>query len=520
VRRGYYADSVALMRVSRAVSSLAGVGSASLMIGTPANKALLRESGLLGGEGARARADDLVIAVRARHAAAAKAALAEAERLLEARGEPGPGGVPRAHGLAAALEALPGANLALVSVPGEFAAAEARRALEAGLHVMMFSDNVPLAEEVALKRLARAKGLLLMGPDCGTCIVGGAPLGFANAVPRGDVGIVSASGTGLQEVSSLLARAGRGISHAIGVGGRDLADGVGGAMALAALEALDADPGTRHVVVISKPPSPAVARRLLARIGRSRKRFTVCLLGTRAAEMPPNARFAPTLLAAAEHAAGRPLATRAEAAPVAPRAGWIRGLYCGGTLCAEAQLVLREAGLGVRSNVPVPGARAHEGEAAAHVLLDLGDDAYTRGRPHPMIEPGLRDEMLGAALADPGVAVVLVDVVLGYGAHPDPAGLVAAALARARRRRARVIASVTGTEEDPQRYSLQAARLRAAGALVAGSNAEAAALAAACVISTSATRRAGSAGSRAPGRARRSAAGPPGRSGAARRGRR
>lgn len=520
VRRGYYADSVALMRVARGVAALAGVDAASLMIGTPSNKALLRESGLLAKAGEGAKPDDLVIAVRAKTAAAAAAAIDEAGRMLEARPSRATDGFPRARGFAAAVAALPEANLALISVPGAFAAAEARRALESGLHVMMFSDNVPVADEVALKRLALARGLLMMGPDCGTSIIGGAPLAFANAVPRGDIGIISASGTGLQEVSSLLARAGRGVSQAIGVGGRDLKDEVGGLMSLAALEALDADPATRHIVIISKPPSAKVAAKLLARVGRSRKPVTVCLLGARGATLPRNAGFAPTLLAAAERAAG----TRIRAprsAPVVARKGWIRGLFCGGTLCAEAQLVLQEAGLEVVSNAPVPGARQAKATAAGHVLLDLGDDEYTQGRPHPMIDPELRNRMLAEALADPRVAVVLLDVVIGYGAHADPAGLVAAETKRTRRAGALVIASVTGTEDDPQAYSRQVARLREAGVMVAGSNAEAAAAAARAFASggpPSATRSAPRAGSRGRSGTTRSAAGRRGLRGASRRG--
>ncbi len=513
MRRGHYADSVALMRVSRALSALAGVASASLLIGTPSNKALLRESGLLAAEGEEARPDDLLIAIRASSAAAAAAAMTEAERMLEQRPGGTGGRLPRSRAFASALASLPQPNLALISVPGAFAAAEARRALEAGLHVMMFSDNVALADEVALKQLAIGKGLLMMGPDCGTAIVGGEPLAFANAVPRGGIGLVSASGTGLQEVSSLIARAGGGVSQAIGVGGRDLSDEVGGLMSLAALDALDADAATRHIVVISKPPSARVAKKLLARVGRSRKPFTICLLGARGARLPRNAAFAPTLLAAAEHATGKRIASKEKSAAAA-RKGWVRGLFCGGTLCAEAQLVLLEAGFAVGSNAPVPDARRSAGRAAGHLLLDLGADEYTQGRPHPMIDPEARNALLAEALADPRVAVVLLDVVIGYGAHGDPAGLVAGVMERAKHRRALVIASVTGTEADPQGYARQAARLRQAGVLVCGSNAEAASLAASAIRSS---RRAGS---RARSGTRRSAGARRDRSAASRRGKR
>ncbi len=469
VRRGFYADSVALMRISRRVAGLAGVEEASLMIGTPSNRDLLAGSGLLAPQGEQAHADDLVIAVRANDAAAAAAALDEAEKMLSG-GQPAvaQGGTAAARSLASALTMLPEANLALVSVPGEFAAMEARRALDRGLHVMIFSDNVSLEDEVALKTLAVQKGLLLMGPDCGTALIGGAPIAFANAVPKGDVGLISASGTGLQEVSCLLARAGRGVSHGIGVGGRDLSEEVGGLMTLAAFDALEADPATRHIVIISKPPGKSVTERIRARVARSAKPVTLCLLG--AGGM--------TLRGAAEEVLGRGL-DAAKIAPPAARQGWLRGLYCGGTLCNEAQIVLMGQGIRVRSNVPVPGAEDAAGVGdAAHTLIDLGDDDFTRGRPHPMIDPELRNELFAKVLADPAVAVVLLDVVIGYGAHADPAGLLAGAMAAAPATRPAVIASVTGTEGDPQGYSRQAAKLVAAGVLVASSNAEAAAMAA------------------------------------------
>jgi FdrA protein len=478
VRRGFYADSVALMRISRAVSALPGVEEASLMIGTPTNRALLEGSGLLDGEGAKAQADDLVVAIRASDAGAAAAALESAEKLLSGGGTAhAASGLTAVRTVSGALAALEGANLALISVPGEFAAAEARGALERGLHVMMFSDNVAVEDEVALKRLAIDKGLLLMGPDCGTALIGGAPIAFANVVPRGDVGLISASGTGLQEVSCLLAQNGRGVSHGIGVGGRDLKEAVGGLMTLSAFEALEADPATRHIVIISKPPARAVTERILARAARAGKPVTLCLLGAAPLTLPASVTQATTLSAAVEVVLGHPLA--GAVTPGAPRKGWLRGLFCGGTLCSEAQLVLQAAGLGVQSNVPVPGAdRADGPQAPAHTLIDLGDDDYTRGRPHPMIEPQLRNELFKTVLADPGVAVVLMDVVIGYGAHADPAGLIADTLAGLPAGHAPVVASVTGTDADPQGRARQVARLRAAGVLVAGSNAQAAALAA------------------------------------------
>jgi FdrA protein len=481
VRRSTYLDSIVLMRLSRQVAALPGVVEAGLFIGTPANKEILRSAGILGPEGERADAGDLILALKAVDPAAATDALAQARHLID---QPAIAGAPAAPGtlrtLRGALQAMPDANLALISVPGHFAAAEARKALAAGLHVLIFSDNVPLAEEAALKREARDRGLLVMGPDCGTAIIAGVPLAFANAVPRGDIGIIGASGTGIQEVSCLVARAGRGVSHAIGTGGRDLKPEIGAITTLMAIDALDADAATRHIVLISKPPAEAIVRQVLDRVGRSRKPFTICFLGAEAVAAPANTRIVTSLRDAAAAALGRPLPVRAPRPETQQTRGRVRGLFAGGTFCAEAQLVFLNAGLAVASNVPVPGAvamaDAADGVLGGHVMIDLGDDTYTRGRPHPMIDPAVRDAPLRAALADPDVAVVLLDLVLGYGAHPDPAGHLAGVLA-ARKSDALVIASVTGTDADRQSRAGQVRTLVAAGVTVAESNADAAAAA-------------------------------------------
>ena len=565
VRRGFYLDSVALMRLSASLEARAGVESASLMIGTPSNLALLDEAGLLAGEGRAAGPNDLVLAVRAAGEEALAAALAAAEASLDgaAAGPEARGGrtAGRFPGLDAACRALPGANLAIVSVPGPFAAREARRALARGLHVLVFSDNVPVEEEIALKHEGRARGRLVMGPDCGTAIIAGAPLAFANRVRRGAVGVVSASGTGLQELSVLVHRAGGGVSHGIGVGGRDLGDEVGGLGAFMALDALEADPATRHVVILSKPPGPRTEAALLARIAEYAKPVTLCLVGRGRAALPPNAALAPTLrdaarlaldacaaagaaraperpadlapdqgsaggaddrmdgnpgegprgnasggrthddpAVAAASASDAPTAARVAALqpPPSSRPGRIVGLFSGGTLCAEGQALLLRAGLGVASNTPVPGAarltapagrlapapaasasaspdgsRASPTAAPGHVFLDLGADEYTAGRPHPMIEPAMRTGVLAAALADPTAGVVVLDVVLGLGSHPDPTAPIAAAVRAAPADRPAVVASVCGTERDPQGYAAQRRVLESAGVLVADSNADA-----------------------------------------------
>ena len=484
VRKGFYLDSVALMRMSRDIAGRDGVVEAAMMMGSPSNLEIMADAGVLADNGKQAGGGDLVIAVRATSQKAADAALTAAAEQLDAptqASEAGEGWRPRT--LRAALKAAPDTNLALISVPGDFAAAEARKAIRRSLNVMIFSDNVALADEVALKQEARDLGRLVMGPDCGTAIINGTPLAFANVVPRGKTGIVGASGTGTQEVSCLIAQYGGGISHAIGVGGRDLTADVGGISTLMAIKALNADPMTEQIVVISKPPPAEVAKTVLDEIAACDKPAIVCFIGADDLQMPDNARQAKTLKDAACLAMGLPIDETSLAPTEGKFAGKaIKGLFSGGTLCAEAQVLLRAAGHAVCSNAPIPGVPSVDGANTGHAMLDLGDVQYTQGRPHPMIDPSVRDDAFGAALDDGDIGVLLVDVVIGYGAHADPAGHLADALGgETRDRQPVVIASVTGTEADPQVRSQQIAKLEAAGVLVAPTNADATAWALAAV---------------------------------------
>jgi FdrA protein len=490
VRRSVYHDSVTLMRLTHELEAVAGVRRAAVMMGTPPNRALLAQAGLLDAEGEGAGPADLVVAVVADHAAAAEAARAAAEAGLAPPRTSSTPGVARPRTLAGGLRTRPDATLALISVPGAYAGVEARRALDAGLHVMLFSDNVPLATEIELKRLASERGLFLMGPDCGTAIVAGVPLGFANAVPRGRIGVVAASGTGAQEVTCRLAAEGEGVSHALGVGGRDLSDAVGGVMTLAALAALAGDAATEVVVVVSKPPGATVARRIADALAGLGKPSVVSFAIPPGASVHTASTLEDAALAAVALARGevpramdfsKPAAeiealAATHAAALGPGQRFVRGVYSGGTLAWEA-LALLNAQLGDVA----PGVR---GEGAGHRVVDLGDDVFTVGRPHPMIDGALRREWIEREGADGATAVLLLDLVLGYGAHPDPAGDLAPALDAARRatraagRGLALVASVTGTERDPQVRSVQAAALRRAGVVVMDSNAQAARLAA------------------------------------------
>jgi FdrA protein len=498
VFRNLYRDSVSLMQLSAKLGALTGVRQASAIMATPGNLDLLREAGLAKGEVA-AGPNDLLVALEGEDEDALDAALAASEAELTrppARAQDGPRRTPP-RSLEMALQETATANLALISTPGDYAAAEAMKALRLGLNVMLFSDNVPLDDEIALKRYARAHDLLVMGPDCGTAIIGGVPLGFANVVRRGAIGAIAASGTGLQQVTCLIDRWGQGISQAIGTGGHDLRAEVGGITMLQGLDALAADAATRVIVLISKPPHPTVAEQVLDAASRAGKPIVVNFLGAdpdtvRRDNVHPvrtledAARLAVVLAGGAEAKAG---AARPEGTPeagLAPGQRYVRGLYSGGTFCYEALLLLTEAFGPIASNTPLERELmlADVWRSERHTVIDLGDDAFTRGRPHPMIDQTLRRERILQEAADPGVAVILFDVVLGYGAHPDPASELAVtlekarALARAAGRDLALVGSVCGTAGDPQDLPRQEATLRAAGVLLADSNAAAVRLAA------------------------------------------
>ncbi len=487
-----YRDSVELMQIAAAIEGREGIERAGLVMATPANRDVLSAAGLLTDAVDGAGPNDLVVAVAAADDDTATAALDDASARLSGTGGGGEGAGEAAETTAAtiaeAVGELEGANLVLIATPGAYATAEARKALKRGLHVFLFSDNVPVADEIALKALARERGLLLMGPDCGTAILDGVPLGFANHVRRGTIGLAAASGTGLQQVTSLIDRFGGGVSQAIGVGGRDLDERVGGVMMIDAIDRLAADPGTDVIVLISKPPAASVAQKVLAAAAKAGKPVVVNLLGgDPEAVAEAGATFAGTFEAAARAATalalGRPIAASDdadddEAADLdldgfAATQVRVRGLFSGGSLAGEAKLVLK-AELGSEA-------------AKAHEIIDLGDDEYTVGRPHPMIDPRLRNETIEETAADPTVAVILLDVVLGTGAHADPAGVLvpaienAQATARAAGRRVAVVASVCGTEGDPQGLGSQEAKLAAAGVILASSNARAARIAASIV---------------------------------------
>lgn len=487
------------MTVSAKVSAVPGIDAASVVMASATNVENLARAGL--GDFA-VRPNDLVVAVSGTDEACAEA-LQKADELLSAKA----GGDDERTGARQPITSIqlavakdPAHNFALISVPGDYAASEAMKALRLGLDVMIFSDNVPVESELALKRFAQERNLLVMGPDCGTAILNGVPLGFANMIRRGPIGVVGASGTGTQEVTVRIHQLGSGVSQALGTGGRDLAAAIGGISMLQGLKALDEDPDTKVIVLVSKPPAPDVAAAVLGAAEACSKPIVAIFLGADAGSITRNGVHGADYLAQAADMAvalakgqtpqRKAIALSSEARrkikevsqAMAPGQRYVRGIFSGGTFCYEAQLIHAAAGITVFSNAPTAGNRKLENvdKSVEHTIIDMGDDEFTQGRPHPMIDPSLRDTRVREEIADPSTAVVLFDVVLGYGASAEPTARLTGCIGRAKAkaqaegRRVAFIGYVCGTDQDPQNRAAIVDELQSAGVFVASSNAEAA----------------------------------------------
>ncbi len=483
IRSGAYFDSVVLMQLQRSLAELPGVDDAGVVMGTKANLDLLEQTGLLVEEIKGVKADDLVLVVKAKDAKTAQDALAQVDELVAARrSREGAGEDFLPKSLESADKNLPGTKWVLISVPGRYAAGVSREALRLGKHVFLYSDNVTVDEEIELKTIGAEKGLLVMGPDCGTAIINGIGLGFANQVRKGSIGMVAASGTGLQQVSVRIHHLGGGLTHALGTGGRDLSSKVGGLTARMALDLLDRDPETKVIVLVSKPPDKDAADEILEYARGLSKPVVVNFIGYQTAlQEVDNLLFTSTFddTAAAAVALDGDLEDTDTSEEInlegfKPGQRFLRGLYSGGTLAYEALLILDRYLPSVYSNVPINKELKLENSLVSqeHTIVDLGEDEFTVGRLHPMMDNELRIKRLEMEAEDPEVALILMDVVLGHGSHPDPAAELGPAIMAAKetavkaKRRLDVIITLSGTDLDPQGMADQQVVLEKAGAQV------------------------------------------------------
>jgi len=501
ILKNTFRDSVYLMRLSGTIREFEGVIEAETIIGTDHNKKFLRSGGLWTDEIEKeAGANDLIIAVKAENEEKAEQAIQDAldelNKQVERENLLGDF-VPRTF--ETALQNFSGANIALLSIPGRYVRREADKVLDAGLHLMIFSDNVSLEDEVALKEKALEKGLLVMGPDCGTAIINGTPLAFANEVRQGRIGVVAAAGTGLQEVSSLINNLGEGISQGIGTGGRDVKSAVGGITMVQGLKALLKDENTEVIVIVSKPPDAEVTEKVLKVAAEGEKPVVVNFLGgdleqVRKAGCEP----AYTLKEAAQKGVNLLQKKDADSGYTALKADeelvnkekgrfkdgqkYLRALYSGGTLAYETLILIQDKIGSVYTNLSYEDAEKIEDvyKSSANTVIDFGEDEFTQGRLHPMIDPSLRNGRIVEEAKDPEAAVIMLDLVLGYNAHLNPAGSALEAIKEAKEiakengRYLSFVTTVCGTDEDIQVRSEQVARLEKEGVLVFQSNADAA----------------------------------------------
>ncbi len=484
IRSGVYYDSAVLMQLQRSLAGLPGVADAGVVMGTASNKELLQHIDLVNADVEAAKENDLVIVVSAETEAVAAEALGKVDELLTRR-KSAVDQEYRPRSLEGANDMLPDSNWVLISVAGRYAAGVARESLRLGKHVFLFSDNVSVEDEISLKKEASEKGFLVMGPDCGTAIINGIGLGFANKVRKGPIGVVAAAGTGLQQVTSRIHQLGSGITFGIGTGGRDLSEKVGGTTFIQGVDVLSRDPDTKVILLVSKPPSPIVAEKVLKVARNAGKPVVVNFIArTPISRQMENLYFASSLDDAAalavELSKNLPdlQAEDLKLERFASGQRYLRGLFSGGTLAYEAQYLLAEYLPRVYANAPINKDNKLKDSLVSveHTIVDLGEDEFTVGRLHPMMDNELRIRRLLEEAADPSVAVIMLDVVIGFGSHPDPASELAPAVAKAKNLAAKagryleVVAVVTGTDEDPQDLNAQIKQLKEAGAWVDTSN--------------------------------------------------
>ena len=487
IKKNTYQDSVNLMLLSSKLSNLEGINNVSIMMGTPANKDIFKSTGLYAVEFDDASPNDICIAIDTDDESKVQELADELDisiKELSAKSNSSQLAVSRT--LDGALGNLPDANLALISLPGEYVFKEADRLLDRNINTFIFSDNVSIEDERKLKEKAHSKGLIVMGPDCGTGIISNIPLAFANVIPKGNIGIVGASGTGIQEVTTVIGRKGGGISHAIGIGGRDLSEEIGGISAIDALKMLNEDKNTDVIVFISKPPAASVKEKVIETFRTLDKKVVALFLGEKPEKAEDNITYVWTLEEAGyqalitaksfgSHATNlQGILGKLDAIKKDSNQRKIHGYYGGGTLAGEAAILLKDY-------FDVHDSKDPEGymlDFEGHEVIDFGDDKYTQGRPHPMIDPSTKIDAIKKLTEKQDVAIVLLDNVLGYGSNDDMAGALAPSIKsviedrKSKGKEIVFIASICGTEDDTQVYSEQVAKLEEAGVLVLDTNAE------------------------------------------------
>ena len=486
VEKNRYVDSVTLMQVRAKAMKIAGAVIAEVQMATPANIDILKE--LEFEVPTDAGSNDLVCGIRAENEEAAEKILKVIDGVLNHRVESD----ENYTSLDEINFAETGYNLAQISLPGEYAAKEAQKAMEYGCDVFIFSDNVSIEEERALKEYGHAHGKLVMGPDCGVGLSDGVCLGVGSIVKKGNVGIVGASGSGSQEVACVIEKCGYGVTEIIGTGGRDLAKEIGGITMMDGIRRLENDPETKVIVLVSKLADTQVMEEILAFADNMTKPVVAVFLGGNK-KMYEGHRVIGVMnleeagLKAVELLTGKKEHlgySDAELEAIANREieklhmnqKYFRGLFCGGTFTEESLIYFNQhntenqlyTNLNNRYATQLEDAETSKG----HTILDLGAENFTEKAPHPVFEPSLRVDRLKKELEDPDVAVVMIDFITGPAVAEDPFSDLAAVAREANSsdRHITFIGAVCGSEEDPQNVTEMSKLLRDSGFIVTGSN--------------------------------------------------
>lgn len=481
-----YYDSATLMLLTNQIKENLNLktNEISVMMGTEMNKKIMENSDLLNEIGKGANSGDILIGIKS--ALDNQKILNMVDSLLNQEIDNKNSEQLEINSVDDGIKNYKDTNFAVVSLPGSYAAREVKKLLKAKKHVLLFSDNIDIKDEIELKDLAIENDLLMMGPDCGTAIIKGVGLGFSNRVNKGSIGIVAASGTGLQEVATIISNNSGGISYAFGTGGRDIKESVGGRMMLYCLDLLIKDEETETIVIVSKPPSKNVIEKIINKVKNIKKPVVACFLGEDISVLQStNIVLCETLeetaikvleLNGIKYSDSFDMDKILKMISSDKKNGYIRGVYCGGTLAYEALLMLEKQNIEIYSNLSKCEERRLKvnDKSLYNTILDMGEDEYTVGKPHPMINSSSRNEQLLKEAEDESVGIIIADIELGYGANDFAADELGETIKQIKTMRSDLvfIVVICGSKQDYQDYNLKKNLLIMSGAIVVNSNAQ------------------------------------------------
>ena len=482
IKKNFFRDSVQMMQFSQQLKDEQGVIDAAIVMSTVLNKNTLKNMNLLTEDGISATENDTLISINCQDENSLSNAIQKAEQLLtsisaKAKNE--------FTSLASALDTFSDANIASLSIPGQFVKEMATELINKQLNLFVFSDHVPLEDEIYLKNLALENNVLFMGPEAGTSILNGTVFGFGNRVRKGSIGIIGASGTGIQESSTMIDLFGEGISHGIGVGGRDLRNDIGGMMTMKAMEIFENDPNTKAVLLVSKPVDNYIRNKIINKINNfSKKNYVLCLIGDnensvdtakikfsksiqmsvlKILKLLDDNVYKKTKDVVRNQINDSIKLSESLSKDLNEGQKFIRGFFAGGTLCYESKIILEQMIGKIYSNLSSDDEYSIKGNVSSkeNTLIDFGEEEFTSARPHPIIDPLLRRNRILEDANDPNVGVIIIDIICGINAAKNTMAFHAETIkkaieiAREQGRKLSVFTYICGTENDVSKNELK-----------------------------------------------------------------